>query len=242
MALYTKSNDIKPMLRLVAFIMVVFLCWFSASTLQQIWPRQFALSNSIFHSLSRWVTFGMTSVVMKVRFFMNNFAFFGLSIFTVSPMFGLFTLFALMITFCDCFALFALIVIFLCSFTLFALVIPFLVSFVFFAFLINFQSRLTFFAFLILMSVLFITAFALILKSIFFFSGFIKLRALFDLFASGTPFCYDLLRHGRFSLCVERLCLEPIAGHIPVVGSLYNNIRKEENNHFFGYLGKESQW
>lgn len=52
-------------------------------------------------------------------------------------------------------------------------------------------------------------------------SIFVKFRNRLDLLANGTSFRYDLFRH-CFSPIKKSYCLEPVAGHVPAVGSSYS--------------------
>jgi len=100
-------------------------------------------------------------------------------------------------------------------FTFFAVCIAFLASLAFLALVIAFVRSLAFFA----LAVLFSTYFTMRLIAIFATLVFRKFRKWFDFFALATSFRYDLLSHNR--LLNRRLCLEPVAGHTPAVGSLY---------------------
>ncbi len=60
----TKSNNTKPMLGLIAFVVVVFLRLFCARTYQGVWTRQFMASDSIPYCKSRFYFNGMFSSVL----------------------------------------------------------------------------------------------------------------------------------------------------------------------------------
>ncbi len=105
-----------------------------------------------------------------------------------------------------------------------ALSIMFPCSFAFIAFFILFSSNLPFFALVISFVVsfhIYTCAFlALCLKSIRTAPVFTKFRNRFNFLASATSFCYSCLRHGFFS--VKKLCLEPVVGYTPIVGSFHS--------------------
>jgi len=98
-------------------------------------------------------------------------------------------------------------------------------SFTFFSFLIFLISflmnKFAFGCFLKIALNYFTASLATWLKSIFCASIFVKSSNLFDLFAFRTSFCLNSVRHGRFSLNCERLCLEPVAVYTTAVGSSY---------------------
>lgn len=123
--------------------------------------------------------------------------------------------------------LFAFVVAFYYNLAFLALGIAFLNGFVRFALTVTFFGGLAFFAFSITFFRSALADFAISLMTIFGFRMFVELRDWFDFFASAASFRYDLLRHFRFSN--KRLCLEPVAGHTPAVGSLYYTNLREIN-------------
>lgn len=107
--------------------------------------------------------------------------------------------------------------------TFFALSGSLLSSFTFSCLPVSFMDSLTLFALLILSSFYEGALFAIRTKTNWTIKSFVKLRQWFDLLAGATSFCYDLLRHFRFSLNNERICLEPNILPIRMLGSFYNN-------------------
>jgi len=57
-----------------------------------------------------------------------------------------------------------------------------------------------------------------------------KINCWFDLLAMRTSFCYDLVRHLR---SFQRMCLEPVAGYTPALGSFYSTKFKSFVNNSF---------
>lgn len=195
----TNRNNIKPMLWLIAFVVVVLLCWFRAiMTKLSIRARQFSCFNCVIYG-----TFGLHKVWIfgMITFFscqVNLFSFFSLTIMFLIVFHISFPLFGFSI-FPTSFAI--------GSFAFFGLLILLLVGLAFSCFLIftvhNQQANL-----------------AIYLNSIFATTGFMKFRNWLDFLAFAASFCYELLRHG-FSPCKKSSCLEPVAGYAPAVGSLY---------------------
>lgn len=81
--------------------------------------------------------------------------------------------------------------------------------------------KFAFFCFLVLGYTFIIAFFTQVTITVFPRFVFGKFRERFNFFAFITAFCLNCLRHGRFSLNSERLCLEPVSGYIPVSGSFY---------------------
>ena len=196
-------DNIEPMFRFVAMPMMVLFCLRRAiMALQSIRPEQSAGSDGMIDSVMSFISFGMTNMVA----FCYDFAFFALSI----------TFSCGLAFFCRCITRPGFVTY---DLTLFALLVTFLISFAFFALPIFFGILQT-------------TSLAFRKMQVFGFRMFIKFRDWFDLFASMTLFRYDLLRHGRFSLNVKRLCLEPYAPPVGVFGSLYFNVIDQKNNKY----------
>ena len=106
------------------------------------------------------------------------------------------------------------------SLTFFALFVSFLIGFeICTFFLIAFLGSFAIFCLLIFFAIFQPTNFALIKMAIFTASIYMKVSKRIRIFAFGSSFCYDWLRHGF--LLTRKLCLEPIAGYMPAVGSFY---------------------
>ncbi len=81
MTFCASRNNIKPLFRRIAFMMVILLCLFGTITaLQGIGPRQFACFNSSINSVLGFYRFGMTITVFAGSFLVGNFAFFTLRV------------------------------------------------------------------------------------------------------------------------------------------------------------------
>lgn len=115
-----------------------------------------------------------------------------------------------------------------CYFAFFGLCIAFLIKFILFRLSIPLFSGFALLCMLIFFYLFDKTTFAIRMITIFGLIMIIKLRKMFDLFAFGTGFCYDLVRHNFF--LIRRLCLEPIVGNAPIVGSLYSKRKQRYVN------------
>ena len=183
----TSWNNIKPMLGFVSVPMMILLGGLRAVMAEQKFGRnQFASIDSINYSSSGFNLIWMTSIVT----FLSCFVFWCFSTFFICFAISSFALLGLFIMF---------LIIFIRRFALFCLT-TFLSCFA--------KSRFAFFGFLIFTP----ARFTIDLKPVFTSSVFIKFRQLFELLALRTSFCLNCLRHSRFSLNSERLCLEPVAG------------------------------
>lgn len=179
-------------------MMVIVLCLCRAvMALQRVWMRQFAFSNSVIQNSTSSILFRVLLSESVRILHIIFFAFFTLGVAFCCFLFRDFALFTLYITSLCCFAFFCLLV--------FAPSTP-----------------TYFFAFIgsaIFSLIIYSTHFATMRVAVFFGSVFTKFRNRFDLFASSTLLCYDLLRHNRFSC--KRLCSEPSIEPISMSGSLY---------------------
>lgn len=111
------------------------------------------------------------------------------------------------------------------NFAFYCLAIALLYYFAFFRCVISQPSFamnfFTLFGLLIIGNALYITSLTTITITIWAIWSFVKFGKRFNLFAFGTLFCYDLLRHDF--LLTRKLCLEPFARPILVFGSSYYN-------------------
>ncbi len=205
----TNRNYIEPVLGRIAFVVMVMFSSFTARTLQSIKSRQLTNTNSIINNFTGFNSVRMTNALLFRR--SKEFCFTFLTfVITFSCQF---TFLALFIVLVDSFASFALSIMFSLFFTFFALTIFPLCSFEIFSLLVPLS---------ILCLLLTLTYFADIHMSTAHFGVFIKFRDIFGLLADAASFRYDLLRHGRFSLNVKRLCLEPNSPPVGLSGSLYS--------------------
>ena len=200
MTFFADRNNIKPMFRGIALVVVIYLCLCGAiMTLQGINWRQFASLNGVFYSILCLTSFGMANLKAKCFFSINNF-----------------TLFTLTISLLRCFTFLALSIAFLISSAFLTLLMTFVCSSAFFSLIIASPCGFAFFALVIL----FATNFTIRPIAVFCSTVFIKFRQRFDFFAFGTSFRYDFGSHNR--LLYRRLRLEPVAVYTTAVGSLYN--------------------
>ena len=198
MTLLTNRNNIKPMLRFITEMMMIFMCrLFAKDAQQRIGRRQLALSDGIFNETTGFYSIRMTQSICFDSFFtffalcvafLCSLSFFGLHMSSYFLPVKFSTFFGLQIGF----------------------LVGFLISFIFWSFVIFFNSLIC-------------AYFAICSKSIWSSTVLIELRS--DLFANSASFGYDCLRHNR--LLDRRLCLEPNAGPIPVSGSLYYTLPRK---------------
>ena len=204
MARDTNRNNIKPVLFIVAEIVVVLLCLFATRTSQGFNGLHFIGDNSMIDSIFCFVLFRMSDVIS----FYNGFEF---VCFSKSCYLSL-ALFRLGITFLSsshgqpiAFGL---------------LVFTFYGPAVFAVPIFSPNCRLQHSAFV--SSLVFSAAnFTLRIVTVFSCAGFVKARKMFGFLASGTSFCYNRLRHGFCSFNSEKLCLEPLQAQY-LCGSLYS--------------------
>ena len=200
----------------------------------------FRILNSI-PFLAGLAYFGVASIIAMGCFASSDFMFISLEImflrsfafFTLAIAFaGSLELVGLCVTVAIGLAFLALTVTFLGGlvslFSFFGLTIPLLVILIFFALLVVIAGgfslltvAITFLSGLALSTLLikFLTFFAMSVMPVFCARVFMKLRKQSNLLALGTMFRYDCLRHNF--LFLRKLCLEPIVGHVPIVGSIY---------------------
>lgn len=208
MTFFTNRNNIKPMFWFIALVVMILFSLFTTQALQGIGARQFANCNSIIYGiccpsvnftlLASPITL-LSNIIFSAFsvFFFPNFTFFALLISSLSsPAFSSFSITnsGLMIN----------------NFTFFTLVIT--------------KGGLsmhcfTTFCLTIFFDILQKANFAIAFVCVFFALVFVKFRQRLDLFAFGTSFRYDLLRHNQ--LHNSWLCLEPVAGYASAVGSPY---------------------
>lgn len=215
MTFLTNRNNIEPMFRFIAFVMVIKLCLRGAvMALKGIGSGQFAACNSIIHSVFCLAPFKMANGVIELSISNCNFVFIGLpmafssgftlSCFLIFPLpFAIYSLtfLCLSVTFIYfmfyCFTFLCLSVAFIC-FTIYCL---------------------AFICLMIFSGVFQLAYFAFILITILITGCFIKSRKVLSFFANTAGFCYGFSSH--FRLLNRRFWLEPIAEPISVLGSLY---------------------
>jgi len=168
MTFETHRNNVKPMLRFVAFVVVVFLCWIAAGTLQRIWSRQFANTNGVINSGLSFNSFGMVKVILFYSSLVSLATFVSSTMVFLGEVVSRFTFFSLPIAFGN-YYMFG------------ALVVPFLTSLTFLTLIILFATDFT------------LSSMAILLGTV-----FVKLRKRFDFFAFGAAFGYDYFSHFRF--------------------------------------------
>lgn len=194
MTFFTNRNYIKPMLRCIIPMVILFCLCGAVTALQSIRFGQSTFLYSICYSMSSLTLFRMSNTIL----FLVGFIFF-----------------AFVITFLLNSAFFALSVALMRGFTFFGLAVSFLNSFAFFSLTILFLSSFTFLAFRIFRA----TSFAIRSMTVFGCTILMKFRQRFDLLAMRTSFRYDFSSHLRFSY--KRFWSEPVAIHMVAVGSSY---------------------
>lgn len=194
----TKRNNVKPMCFIIAVVMVVSSCLLAAIALASRNPWEIPGSDSFVDCIMRFILIRISSSIFFPLAVGVGFAFF-------------------------CFRV--AIIEFLAPWSIFVPMIPCpLFDFVFLCSLISFPS----FAEILLSSLrtcvpsdgLIVAFFAVVIVSILCRFVLVEFRQGFRLLASAALFGYDGLRHVRFSLNSERMCLEPVTART-AIGSLY---------------------
>ncbi len=216
MTFFTNRQNIKPVLRFIAGMMVFFCLFGAVMAFQGVGEGQGAGFDGIFHSINCLAPLWMIPIILLCGLSSRSFTFFALVV-----SFGtLLTLFALVVTFLAGPSLFALFVTFTGSLTFVGLKIPLFGELALFALPITFLLYLKFFGLLIYFLCFFDTSFTLAMKPVFIPTILIKLRKGLNFVASGTSFCYYLLSHLILSL-IKNYLVRAGCWHLPAVGSLY---------------------
>lgn len=177
MTFYANRHNVEPILRGISLVMMIFFCLCGAvMALQGVRPEQFTSSDSITHSLTGLMAFGMPNLITAN------------------------------ITKTSSLAFFSLLIVFLAGLAFFASFVTTTNRFAFFALEVAFSANFVFLCLLVLPVEVFLACFALVLIAIFFATVFTKFREMFGLLALVATFGYDWFRHGFLlfrKLCLE---------------------------------------
>ena len=95
MTLYTNRNNIKPMLRFISVVMVVFICLFTTGTLQRIRSWQSTIDNCLLYHTISFSSLWITYIIQFIATLFVYFSFFTFVIFRRYSIGNRFTMFSL---------------------------------------------------------------------------------------------------------------------------------------------------
>ncbi len=225
MAFFTSRYNVKPVVRGIAFVVMVILCLCGAvMALQGIGLGEYTKLNSMGYSRFSFNFFGMSNMVSLCVPNMSCSAFFALVISFLSSL----AILLLTVSFPAITSGYS---------TLFALTILLLCKFATFALSITPQGSLAFICLSILLLESIFANFAIIAVSIGSVNAFVKLAKRFCLFANVAGFCFNWFSHLILSP-IKNYLVRAGCWHVPAVGSL-NSINYRNNvKSFFSNLGE----